>query len=319
MALELFRPFVISKLIEREYVYNVRSANRFIESDRPEVWDILEEITLKAFVLLNRAPTLHRLGIQAFRPILIEGKAIQIHPLVCTAFNADFDGDQMAVHVPLTEGAVDEAENIMLSAKNLLKPATGEPVVTPSQDIVLGAYFMTAYINEEKKENLFHFYDFNEVKMALSTGRIEIGTKVKVRLRGKLVETSAGRIMFNEVLPEDQQFCNKLIDKKELKDIIAECFARQGLARTAQLLDDVKDLAIEMITVSGMSWGMGDTPVPPEKEKVMNDSEKKVAEIQGQYDMGLLTDEERRQKVIEIWTNTKNDITDTKLLVFRLL
>ncbi|MBU0731430.1 DNA-directed RNA polymerase subunit beta' [Patescibacteria group bacterium] len=309
MALELFRPFVISKLIEREYVYNVRSANRFIESDRPEVWDILEEVTLKAFVLLNRAPTLHRLGIQAFRPILIEGKAIQIHPLVCTAFNADFDGDQMAVHVPLTADAVHEAEHIMLSSKNLLKPATGEPVVTPSQDIVLGAYFMTAYINEESKEKLFHFYDVNEVKMALGTGRIEIGTKVKVRLKGKLVETSAGRILFNEVLPENQQFCNKLIDKKELKDIIAECFARQGLDRTAKLLDDVKDLAIEMITVSGMSWGMGDTPVPPQKEKLMADSEKQVAEIQGQFDMGLLTDEERRQKVIEIWTTTKNDIT----------
>lgn len=309
MALELFRPFVISKLIEREYVYNVRSANRFIESDRPEVWDILEEITEKAFVLLNRAPTLHRLGIQAFRPILIEGKAIQIHPLVCTAFNADFDGDQMAVHVPLTEEAVEEARDIMLSSKNLLKPATGEPVVTPSQDIVLGAYFMTSYAGE-KPERPLYFSDFDEVKMALGTGRIEIGTRIKARSEGKILETSAGRIMFNEVLPEDQRFLNKLIGKKELKEIIAECFARHGLERTARLLDDVKDMAIEMITISGMSWGMGDTPVPKEKAKVMSGSEKQVAEIQGQYDMGLLTEDERRQKVIEIWTNAKNDITD---------
>jgi len=309
MALELFRPFVISKLIEREYVYNVRSANRFIESDRPEVWDILEEITIKAFVFLNRAPTLHRLGIQAFRPILIEGKAIQIHPLVCTAFNADFDGDQMAVHVPLTEGAVDEAKNIMLSSKNLLKPATGEPVVTPSQDIVLGAYFMTLF-EKDKKEKAIYLSDFDEVELALGNGRIEIGTKIKTRYNNKMIETSAGRILFNEILPEDQRFTNKLIDKKELKDIIAECFAINGLERTAQLLDDIKDLAIEMITASGMSWGMGDTPVPKEKDEVMVASEKSVAEIQGQFDMGLLTEEERRAKVIEIWTNAKNEITD---------
>ena len=186
MALELFIQFVISKLIEREYVYNVRSANRFIESDRPEVWDILEEITKKSFVLLNRAPTLHRLGIQAFRPILIEGKALQIHPLVCTAFNADFDGDQMAVHVPLTSEAVDEAENIMLSAKNLLKPATGEPVVTPSQDIVLGGYYMTS-IDNTPKDKILHFSSKAEVLLAYNVGRITLGTKIKVKDGSKVL------------------------------------------------------------------------------------------------------------------------------------
>jgi len=308
MALELFRPFVISKLIEREHVYNVRSANRFIESGRAEVWDILEEVTKNAHVLLNRAPTLHRLGIQAFQPILIEGKAIQIHPLVCTAFNADFDGDQMAVHVPLTDEARKEAAELMLSSKNLLKPATGEPVVTPSQDIVLGCYFMTLLRDTMNGKKLY-FADFSEVLLAYQTARIELQTRVYVKIADQIIETSAGRILFNELLPEDQQFCNVLVDKKELKSIIAKAFAAHGGDRTVVLIDDIKDRAIEYVTKSGMSWGMDDTPVLAQKKPIMDRAQGEVDEIQSQYELGLLTDDERRVRVIEIWTRTKNEIT----------
>ncbi|MDP3970659.1 MAG: DNA-directed RNA polymerase subunit beta' [bacterium] len=308
MALELFRPFVISKLIERELVYNVRSANRFIEAGRSEVWDILEEVIKDAFVLLNRAPTLHRLGIQAFQPILIEGKAIQIHPLVCPAFNADFDGDQMAVHVPLTEEARAEARDLMLASKNLLKPATGEPVVTPSQDIVLGCYYMTL-LKEPNEGRVFYFTDKEEAMLAYKTGRMELQTKVKVRISDELIETSIGRIIFNELLPEDQQFTNLLVDKKELKNIIAKCFTAYGVDRTVILIDDIKDYAIEYVTQSGLSWGIDDTPVLEKKPEVMARAQKEVDEIQSHYELGLLTDDERRVRVIEVWTKTKTEIT----------
>lgn len=308
MALELFKPFVISKLIEREFVYNVRSANRFIESGRAEVWDILEEITKNAHVLLNRAPTLHRLGIQAFQPVLIEGKAIQIHPLVCTAFNADFDGDQMAVHVPLTDEAKAEAATLMLSSSNLLKPATGEPVVTPSQDIVLGCYFMTLMRDTTNGKKLY-FADFSEVLLAYQTGRITLQSKVYVKYENTLVETSAGRILFNELLPEDLGYLNLLVDKKELKSIIARVFSMFGGERTVQLIDDVKDRAIEYVTKSGLSWGMDDTPVLKQKKEIMARAQKQVDEVYSQYELGLLTDDERRVRVIELWTRTKNEIT----------
>lgn len=307
MALELFRPFVISKLIEREYVYNVRSANRFIESGRSEVWDILEEVTRNSHVLLNRAPTLHRLGIQAFQPVLIEGKAIQIHPLVCTAFNADFDGDQMAVHVPLTSEARNEAATLMLSSNNLLKPATGEPVVTPSQDIVLGCYFMTLLRDTTNGKKLY-FADFEEVLLAYQTGRIDLQTRVWIKHDGKLIEASAGRILFNELLPKELGFVNVLVDKKELKTIIARVFALFGNQRTVELIDDIKDRAIEYVTKSGMSWGMDDTPVLHQKKEIMDKAQTQVDEILMQYETGLLTDDERRVRVIELWTRVKNEI-----------
>jgi len=300
---------VIAKLIQREYVYNVRSANRFIESDRSEVWDILEEIIKNSYVLLNRAPTLHRLGIQAFQPVLIEGKAIQIHPLVCTAFNADFDGDQMAVHVPLTEEAKKEAARIMLSSLNLLKPATGEPVVTPSQDIVLGTYYLTV-MEEIKDKKVLAFSSPEEAVLAQQCGRIGLKTKLKVMMDDQLIETTCGRIIFNRILPASYGFINKLINKKELKNIIAKCLVQEGRERTVQLLDDVKNEAIKYITESGLSWGMSDTPIPPAKEKIMQASQAQVEEIQNQYEMGLLTDEERRVRVIEIWTKTKAQLTD---------
>jgi len=308
MALELFKSFVIAKLIEREHVYNVRSANRFIESNRPEVWDILEEVTKDAHVLLNRAPTLHRLGIQAFQPLLIEGKAIQIHPLVCTAFNADFDGDQMAVHVPLSREAKEEAKNIMLSTHNLLKPATGEPIVTPSQDIVLGAYYLTFAKEKNEEKNLLAFASSDEAIFSYQIGRTHLQTTIKVKIDGQIVETSAGRIIFNQILPEDQQFLNEVVDKKGLKNIIAFCLHQHGRERTVQLLDDVKNLAIHYITSSGMSWGMDDVVVPPQKKEMIKKSEAEVDVVQQHYNMGLLTDEERRTKVIEIWTKTKDDI-----------
>jgi DNA-directed RNA polymerase subunit beta' len=273
------------------------------------VWDILEEVTKNTHVLVNRAPTLHRLGIQAFQPLLIEGKAIQIHPLVCPAFNADFDGDQMAVHVPLSNEAREEARTLMLSTQNLLKPATGEPIVTPSQDIVLGMYYLTFPRDIEKGERPLAFISRDEAIFAYQSGRMHVQKMIKVRMNGKVLDTTAGRLLVNELLPEDQRPFNDIIDKKMLKKIIADCLAAQGIERAVQLLDDVKDCAMEYITKSGMSWGMDDLVVPEAKYDVLSKAEVVVDEVQQHYNMGLLTDEERRTKVIEIWTKAKNDIT----------
>ncbi len=309
MALELFKPFVISKLIQVEYVHNVRSANRYIEAGHPEVWDILENITNNSHVMLNRAPTLHRLGIQAFQPILIEGKAIQLHPLVCTAFNADFDGDQMAVHVPLTEEAKQEAAEIMLSAKNLLNPATGDPVVTPNQDIVWGAYYMT-YINPYEDEKKIKYYaSFTEAKMAYDSDKINLRDAIKVKIDHKFVITSVGRILFNEVMPEGFTFINQLVDKKVIRGIVSDIIDNYGFTVAAKTFDDIKDLAFNYITQSGWSWGMDDLQVSEEKNKIISEAEEKVKQIFSQYEQGLLTNEERRQKVIDVWTDVKNKVT----------
>lgn len=309
MALELFKPFVISKLIQAEYVHNVRSANRYIEAGHPEVWDILENITNNSHVMLNRAPTLHRLGIQAFQPVLIEGKAIQLHPLVCTAFNADFDGDQMAVHVPLTEEAKQEAAEIMLSAKNLLKPATGDPVVTPNQDIVWGAYYMT-YINPYEDEKKIKYYaSFTEAKMAYDSDKINLRDAIKVKIDNKFVITSVGRILFNEVMPEGFTFINQLVDKKVIRGIVSDIIDNYGFTVAAKTFDDIKDLAFNYITQSGWSWGMDDLQVSEEKNKIISEAEEKVKQIFSQYEQGLLTNEERRQKVIDVWTDVKNKVT----------
>ncbi|MCD4761324.1 DNA-directed RNA polymerase subunit beta' [bacterium] len=311
MALELFRPFVISQLIKQELVHNVRSANRFIEAGHPEVWAILEEIIKDASVLLNRAPTLHRLGIQAFRPTLIEGKAIQLHPLVCSAFNADFDGDQMAVHVPLTEEAKEEAKGIMLSTNNLLKPATGEPVAVPSQDIVWGGYYLT-YINAKAKVKKV-FTNEDEAERAFNLGVIGLQDKIKVRIdkgKGKIVETSIGRILFNKVLQEKMEHINEVLDKKGLKDIVAESFRCFSHKETVKLLDDVKDIAFKYITASGLSWGMDDIPKLESKKGLIKEGEKQVEEIKEQYNQGLLTNNERYIKVIEVWEKIKNRIKD---------
>ncbi len=307
MALELFRPFVISKLIKRELVHNVRSAGRYIEAGHPEIWDILEEVTKNAHVLLNRAPTLHRLGIQAFQPILIEGKAIQIHPMVCPAFNADFDGDQMAVHVPLTEKAKEEAAEIMLSSKNLLKPAVGTPVVSPQQDIVLGCYYLTQTDNPDGPMKAFISHD--EAVLAYESRTLGIQTLCKVLMDGKIVETSAGRIIFNRILPPELGYVNSVMDKKTLSALIGRSFIELGNERTVELLDAVKHLAFKYLTLSGLSWGMDDLPHPAGKAAVITGAEHKIDDIRQHYEEGLLTDDERRAKSIEVWATTKDEVT----------
>ncbi len=307
MALELFKPFIISKLIKRELVHNVRSANRFIESERPEVWDILEEVTKDSLVLLNRAPTLHRLGIQAFQPVLIEGKAIQIHPFVCAAFNADFDGDQMAVHVPLTEKAKWEARELELSTKNLLKPATGTPIATPSQDVVLGCFYMTHLI-EKKPQEMKYFANKNEALMAYQLHHIGIRDAIRVRIDGKTVISSVGRILFNEILPKEFQYVNDVMDKKTLTPLIGRILNKLGNEKTVEILDNIKTMAFHNLTKSGISWGMNDLRTPPDKYKVLEEAEKVTDEIRMHYESGLLTDEERRMKVIETWARAKDAI-----------
>jgi len=308
MAIELFKPFIISKLIKREIVHNVRSASRYIEAGHDEVWDILEEIIQGAYVLLNRAPTLHRLGIQAFHPVLIEGLAIQIHPLVCTAFNADFDGDQMAVHVPLTEEAIAEARDLMLASHNLLKPATGDPVVSPDKDIVWGSFYMTTIKQDEKVTK--RFYSPLEAKAAYQLGKITLREKVGIMMGDKgMIETNIGRIIINELLPEKLQFVNEVIGKAKLKALVKECFRLFGEERTVQLLDDIKKVTFDYITRSGLSWGMADLPEFKTIEEKIEVATNQAEEIQGYYEEGLLTESERYSKVIEVWTKVKEEIT----------
>ncbi|MEK7649169.1 MAG: DNA-directed RNA polymerase subunit beta' [Patescibacteria group bacterium] len=323
MALDLFKPFVMGQLISRGYVYNVRSASRFIESGRDEVWDILEDIVRDSYVLLNRAPTLHRLGIQAFKPILIEGKAIQIHPLVCPAFNADFDGDQMAVHVPLSAEAREEAETLMLASRNLLKPATGDPIAMPNQDIVLGAFHMT-YMDEDEEarsEGIKTFASETEGITAYLLKMITLQEKIFVRptatLSEKLtpqdrekkrIETTIGRILFNASLPPEIPFYNTSLEKKKLSEIVLLSLERCGMVRTAQLLDHIKEICTKYLTESGMSFGMADIPTLPEKPALIRDAEKRIDDVQNQYDMGLLTSQERKSRVITIWTEVRDKI-----------
>jgi len=310
MALELFRPFVISKLIQRELVHNVRSANRYIEQDYAEVWDILENITKDAHVLLNRAPTLHRLGIQAFKPRLIEGKAIQIHPMVCKAFNADFDGDQMAVHVPLTEEAKAEARDLMHSIKNVLKPATGSPIMSPDQDIVWGSYYLT-YSSGAKGDKLKSFSDYNEAKMAYDLKQISLHEDIEVRLDDKQrTKTTIGRLIFNAILPKEVGFINKDLTSSDLRNIVSQTIDLAGSERAVILLDDLKDLSYHYITISGLSWGISDIPKIEAKNELVKQGEVKVAQIQQQYNDGLLTNRERYVKVIETWNDVKNQITE---------
>jgi len=318
MALELFKPFIISKLIAKEIVHNVSSASRFIEAGRDEVWDILEEIIKNAYVLLNRAPTLHRLGIQAFKPILIEGLAIQIHPLVCTAFNADFDGDQMAVHVPLTEEAIAEARDIMLSTHNLLKPATGDPVVTPNQDIVWGAFYITSIAIEPKENSteqtekqLKYFSSSTEAKLAYQLNKIKLQQKIKVRIdKQGLITTTIGRIIFNEILPLKLRYVNEVVGKSKLRSLVKECLRLHGEKRTVELLDELKDSSFKYITKSGLSWGIDDLPELEIKDQLINQMANQAEEIEEQYRDGLLTESERYSKIIELWTNTKERVTD---------
>jgi DNA-directed RNA polymerase subunit beta' len=310
MALELFRPFIICQLIKREVVHNIRSANRYIATGDKLVWDILEEVTKESLVLLNRAPTLHRLGIQAFQPLLIEGKAIQIHPLVCTAFNADFDGDQMAVHVPLTEEAKKEAREMMLASRNLLKPATGDPIARPEKDIAWGCYFMTAM---DDNELIKTFGSASEAKLAYQMNIVKLQTKISVRMKdGKkteMMETNVGRLLFNDILPDKIPFVNDVIDKKKLDEIVRYSLENLGIDETAILLDNIKELGFTYITKSGYSWGMDDLPVVPGKKELITRGNGEIEEVEMQYNEGLLTQNERHSKIIEVWTKIKDEIS----------
>ncbi|MBI2055107.1 MAG: DNA-directed RNA polymerase subunit beta' [Candidatus Sungbacteria bacterium] len=323
MALELFKPFVIRRLLELEIAHNIRGAGKLIEERPPEVWAILEEVIQGKYVLLNRAPTLHRLGIQAFQPILIEGDAIQIHPLVCSAFNADFDGDQMAVHVPLTDEAQREAREIMLSSVNLLKPATGSPVVLHSQDMVLGCYWATAIetgaLGEGKifssEEEVILAYDFDQValgakvKICLPKEKIYGANGVKRTHRGdEIIETTPGRLLFNRVLPPEHEYINIEMTSRSLEAVVSNIIKSYGTAGSPEILDRIKRFGFEFATKSGISWGMDDLRVPPEKEVLIAAAEKEVATISAQYQTGLLTERERYERVIEVWRDTMDKV-----------
>ncbi len=317
MALELFRPFVMAEIIKMELAHNVRSASRFIETNAPEVWDILEELTKKTRVLLNRAPTLHRLGIQAFRPKLVEGKAIRLHPLVCVAFNADFDGDQMAVHLPLTEDARLEAENLMAAEKNLLKPATGSPVITPQQDVALGAYYMTNYDQEDVGEVKKFFANTKEAKFAYQTRRMGLRERIRVRFddlskfeegQGPIIETSIGRILFNEIFPDKMPYYNEAVTKKHLGNIIGLSLELYGQEETARMVDAMKDLGFKYVTKSGYSLCMSDFGHIEEKDELLKEGDERTRVVHQQYQEGLLTDTERHSKVLEIWTEIKDKV-----------
>ncbi len=324
MAAELFKPFVIRKLIERGIVKTVKSAKKIVDRKDPVVWDILENVLKGHPVLLNRAPTLHRLGIQAFQPKLIEGKAIQLHPLVCTAFNADFDGDQMAVHVPLGHEAIMEASTLMLSSHNILNPANGEPITVPSQDMVLGLYYVTKGRKGTKKHPVkgegMTFYGPEEVVIAINEGMLSthahIKVKVKVRteeniLETQLVETVAGRVVFNQFVPEEVGYVDELLSKKKLQKIIAKIYKLVGNSKTADFLDDIKTLGFQSAYKGGLSMGIGDVNVPKEKEKLIEQAKTEVDAVWNNYLMGLITDNERYNQVIDIWTRINSQLTAT--------
>ncbi len=307
MALEIFKPFVISRILDQRLAYNVRGASRLIEDEADDVWAILEEVVKDRKVLLNRAPTLHRLGIQAFQPILIEGLAIRLHPFVCEAFNADFDGDQMAVHLPLSEKAQEEASNKMISSKNLLKPATGLPIVSPSQDIVLGCYWLTMMRKGAKGEGKY-FSGYSEVEHALEKGTVDLHAKINVRIVGEMKETTPGRVVFSRALPRKIPFQNKTMKSRELKKLVAEIIQEHKDDETHLLLDKIKELGFEYATKSGVSWGMDDLVTPKEKEKIMKEAEKEREEVENYFEQGFFSEEEKKEKVIEVWAKAKAEI-----------
>ena len=320
MAAELYKPFVIRKLIERGIVKTVKSAKKIVDRKEPIVWDILEYVMKGHPVLLNRAPTLHRLGIQAFQPRMIEGKAIQLHPLACTAFNADFDGDQMAVHLPLGNEAVLEAQMLMLGAHNILNPANGAPITVPSQDMVLGLYYITKLRKEDKGEGLV-FYGPEEAQIAYNEGKCSLHAIVSVVVddldeNGKLVkkmvkETSVGRVLFNQYVPKEIGYVNTLISKKSLRDIISTVIKKCGVIRSAQFLDDIKNLGYKMAFRGGLSFNLGDVLIPEEKEVYVKEGYEQVEEVMNNYNMGFITNNERYNQIIDIWTNVNTRLTKT--------
>ncbi|MFH1183258.1 MAG: DNA-directed RNA polymerase subunit beta' [Candidatus Moraniibacteriota bacterium] len=309
MALELYKPFIISQLIEQDHAHNVRTAGRMIDQEAEEAYEILENIISDHYVLLNRAPTLHRLSIQAFQPLLIEGQAIQIHPMVCTAFNADFDGDQMAVHVPLTVEARWEAKEMMLSNKNLLKPSTGDPITIPSQEVVFGIYYITSL--DPKKPNAGKaFASLNEAIYAYKSGKIHIQTPIKIIFENNLIETCVGRIFLYEILPESFGFVNEQLDKTKIKKIVALCLEQYGREKTVEFIDKLKELGFEHATLSGLSWSISDLQIPAEKDRLVKEAEHRVEDVGRQYQKGFLTESERRNQIIQVWNECRDKIAE---------
>jgi len=310
MALELFKPFVMRRLVELGFAHNIKSARRQVERARPEVWDALSEVVHERPVLLNRAPTLHRLGIQAFEPVLIDGHAIQVHPLVCAAFNADFDGDQMAVHVPLSRAAVHEARQQMLSMHNMLLPSSGDPVVAPTLDMVLGCYYLSMLRKGAAGEGM-KFGSFEEARLAFDLGKVELGAEIEARdSEGKMLKTSVGRIILNEVLPRELGFRNSETDKASLKRLVSECHKLLGDEATAAVLDNLKTLGFHYATVSGTTIAMCDMEVPAEKPRLLQKAEEEIRLIQKQYQRGLITEDERYDRVVQVWTDTTSKVRD---------
>jgi len=309
MALELFEPFIIRKLRDRGLVHTIRSAKKLIEKGIPEVWDVLEEITKTHTILLNRAPTLHRLGIQAFEPHLTEGEAITMHPLVCTAFNADFDGDQMAVHVPLSIEAQLEARMLMFSPNNIFSPSSGKPIILPSQDMILGVYYLTKKVYRNEKTKMRIFSDIDEVILALDHKAVHIHDWIKVRIENKLIETSVGRVLFNQILPAELGFVNEQMSKKRISEIIVRCYHTVGHERTIKILDRIKKIGFDSATRSGISIGMTDMIIPEEKGEMLASARAKVADVRRQYKSGSITEGERYNKIIDIWTHTTDNIS----------
>jgi DNA-directed RNA polymerase subunit beta' len=330
MALELFKPFVMKKLVDKHANYNIKTAKRMVERAKSEVWDVLEEVIKDHPVLLNRAPTLHRLGIQAFEPVLVEGRAIKLHPLVCTAFNADFDGDQMAVHVPLSLEAQAEARFLMLSSNNILKLSDGKPVMTPTQDMVIGCYYLTI-VKEGAKGEGRYFADADEAVMAYETKQVELQAKVNVRIHkvidgkkmSRIIQTTVGRIIFNSAIPQDLGFVDRskidnlfelevnfLVTKKHLQDIVYRCFKLKGASETAKVLDKIKDLGFKYSTVSGLTASIFDMHIPEKKQGIIAQAEEAVIKKEREYERGIITPEEKSKHVIDIWNKATNDVTD---------
>ncbi len=330
MALELFKPFVMKRLVDENLAQNIKSAKRMVERARPQVWDVLEEVIRDHPVMLNRAPTLHRLGIQAFEPVLVEGKAIKIHPLVCAAFNADFDGDQMAVHVPLSAEAQAEARILMLSTNNILSPAHGRPIATPSQDMVLGLYYLALSKNEDAKdEDIPTLGSVAEALLALDMGHMHVHDPIRIRLDGKaipadmlpenwkgeegqtpVVRTTIGRVIFNEAFPKDFEYRNHSVLKSDIARLVDEVVHRYDRAATEEVLDNLKNLGFHYATRAGVSIGVEDVTVPPSKQKILDEHEKRAQKVEGQYRKGIITDDERRQELIEIWTQATDEVKE---------
>jgi DNA-directed RNA polymerase subunit beta' len=310
MALELFKPFVMKRLVKDGFAHNIKSAKRMVERARAEVWDVLEDVIREHPVLLNRAPTLHRLGIQAFEPILVEGRAIKIHPLVCTAYNADFDGDQMAVHVPLSAEAQAEARILMLSVHNILNPKDGRPVVTPTQDMVLGCYYLTIEREGAPGEGMV-VTGIDEALRAYQERVLSLHAKIQVRMPdGSRLQTTLGRLILNEKLPPELGYQNRVVGRKELSALVAETYRLFGTAQTANVLDGIKELGFHYATVAGTTIGISDIQVPGDKEKILHEAESRVEKIEGQFRRGLITDDERYQRVIDVWDWAKKEVTN---------